>query len=484
MNYSLASLEIAVVLLGLGLLLLDLWAPETLRRRLGCIAALGLGAILVFSFSGAVVSDPETTAFGGMFIQDTNALFFKRLFLVAGILVLLLASDFADRILAGHTEYASLVLFALAGMMCAASANDLALLFVSVELITVSFYVLVSYQRNRLTSLEAGVKYLILGALSSAFLVFGIALVYGTTGALRFPDLAVATSGQSLDPLLQVGLLLILAGLAFKIAAVPMQIWAPDVYQGAPTPSTAFLAIGSKAAGFVLLIRFLTSGIPQVAASWNHLLAVIAGATLLYGNLAAIPQRGLKRIMGYSSIAHAGYLLLGLVALSSEGRSAMLFYLAAYLFAVLTVFSVLSAVLRDADSDDISAVAGLHRRSPFLATALTLGLLSLAGIPPLAGFFGKFLLLKALLAHASRDPASYWLTGAALFGIVVSFYYYLGIVRAVYWGEPLTDKPAPEIRMGRTLSCAVAVCVVALLVLGLAPGTLVSMSQWAVTAVR
>src|SRR6266545_4376085 len=346
MNYSLTILEMAVIAIGLGLLLLDLWTPIEHRRQLGYAAAAALGFVLLFSFSSFVDSGATATAFGGMYVQDGLALFFKRFSLVAAIVVLIMSVEFADRIPAGISEYYALILFALSGMMFAASANDFSLLFVSVELITVTFYVLTGFQRSRLLSLEAGVKYLILGALSSAFLVFGIALVFGTTGTLNFTELTATASQFPANKIFLLGLLLVLAGLGFKIAAFPFQIWAPDVYQGSPAPTTAFLAVGSKAAGFVLLLRVLFNAVPQVTARWTSLFIGISAVTILYGNLCAIPQRSLKRLLGYSSIAHAGYLLLGVAALTSAGQSAVLFYLSGYLFTTVAAFTVIALVMR------------------------------------------------------------------------------------------------------------------------------------------
>jgi NADH-quinone oxidoreductase subunit N len=276
-------------------------------------------------------------------------------------------------------------------MLFASSANHFALLFVSLELITITFYVLTSFQRARLASLEAGVKYLVIGALSTAFTVFGIALVYGISrGKLNFHELAVAAPELAGNKMFLLGVLLILVGLGFKIAMFPFQIWAPDVYQGAPVPTTAFLAIGSKAAGFVLLLRVLFTAVPAIAAQWTHLLIIISAVTILYGNLCAIPQQNLKRLLGYSSIAHAGYLLLGIAALNGAGQAAVLYYLSGYLFTVLAAFTVICVALRQLDHEDIAGLAGLGRRSPLLAATMTLAMVSLAGIPPLAGFFGKF----------------------------------------------------------------------------------------------
>src|SRR5258706_8804085 len=240
-------------------------------------------------------------------------------------------------------------------MLFASSVNDFSLLFVSLELITITFYVLTSFQRARLGSLEAGVKYLIIGALSTSFTVFGIALVYGISGKLNFAELAAVAGSLSQNKIFLCGLLLVMVGLGFKIAAFPFQIWTPDVYQGSPAPTTAFLAVGSKAAGFVLLLRVLFTAVPVITLQWSSLLITISAVTILYGNLCAIPQRNIKRLLGYSSIAHAGYMLLGIAALSKAGQSAILYYLSGYLFTVLGAFTVICVVMRQVDSEDVSA---------------------------------------------------------------------------------------------------------------------------------
>src|SRR6266516_4527266 len=285
MNIALLSHEGLVLALGLGLLLADLWLPVSARRKLGYAAAVGLAAILFYSLL-AVHPRPDEIqyAFGRMYVLDDLALFFKRFFLLAALIVLLMSVEFADRILAGIAEYYTLILFALTGMLFAASANDFALLFVSLELITITFYVLTSFQRSEITSLEAGVKYLIIGAVSTSFTVFGIALVYGMSGKLNFAELASVAEGLRENKVFLFGLLLLMVGLGFKIAAFPFQIWAPDVYQGSPAPTAAFLAVVSKAAGFVLLLRVLFSAVPDITAHWTKLLMTISAITILYGN--------------------------------------------------------------------------------------------------------------------------------------------------------------------------------------------------------
>jgi NADH-quinone oxidoreductase subunit N len=479
MNLSLMSLEISVVALGLAILLADLWLPPARKRAIGYAAAAALGLLFLNSFTGhCSCALLDQSAFGGMFVQDALSVFFKRFFLLAAVLVLVLSVEFSDRIAAGISEYYSLMIFALAGMLFAASANDFVMLFVSVELITITFYVLTSFQRARLVSLESGVKYLILGSLSSAIMVYGIALVWGTTGHFNFAELAQVAAKFADNKVFLFGVLFVLAGLAFKIAAFPFQIWTPDVYQGAPTPTTAFLAVGSKAAGVVLVLRFLFSAIPEVTAHWNKLLIIISGITILYGNLCALPQRNLKRLMGYSSIAHAGYLLLGIAALSSAGRSAVLYYLSGYLFTVLAAFAVIALVMRHLDSEDISGLAGLNQRSPLLAATMTMAMVSLAGIPPLAGFFGKFLLLKAVVEQAPAYHAYYYLVCAALAGVVISLYYYFGVVRAIYWSRTTPDLS--PIAMSLPARISLLVCLAGMLWLGIAPQTLLSLTEQAV----
>jgi len=269
MNSSLINLELCVIGIGLVLMLADLFVPAERRKFIAYAAIAALSFLLAISFSGNGSCSMTGTAFHGSFINDGLSLFFKQFFMVAAILVLFIAVEFSDRIVAA-AEYYSLIVFALAGMLFAASSNDFAMLFVSIELITITFYVLVSFQRSKLASLEAGVKYLILGALSSAFMIFGIALIWGTTGKLNFTELAAVAPQFADSRIFLLGVLLVLVGLGFKISAFPFQIWTPDVYQGAPAPTTAFLAIGSKAAGFVLLLRVLFTAVPAVHHFRHH----------------------------------------------------------------------------------------------------------------------------------------------------------------------------------------------------------------------
>ena len=464
------QLEMMVVVLGLVVLIADLAMPPSKRRLIGHLSAVALGMVFLFSLRDSyvgLINESTDLFFNSRYKIDGLAIFFKRFFLLAAIFVLIFAVDFADRIRSGISEYYAFIIFALAGMMFASSANDFSMLFVSIELITVTFYILVSYQRHRLQSLEAGVKYLILGAVASAFMIYGIALIFGEAESLKFEDLYAKQSELIGNKVFLFGMLFLFAGLAFKISAFPFQVWAPDVYQGAPTPTTAFLALGSKAAGFVLLIRLLVFSMPDLTREWTALLIAISAVTILYGNLCALPQRNLKRLLAYSGIANAGYLLMGIVAQSEAGTAAILYYLAGYLFALVTVFLIINLLTREGEGEDISCLENLNKRSPFLAIAMTLAAVSLAGIPPLAGFFGKFLLIKSVAVEAFGNTGYFALLGVAVFGVVISIYYYFGIVRAIFWNHKADDKTS--IFVGIPIRFALICCFAGMLYLGLLP---------------
>ena len=464
------QLEMMVLVLGLVVLIADLWMAPSKRRLIGHLSALSLGIIFLLSLRESyvdLVNESTDIFFNSRYKIDGLAIFFKRFFILAAIFVLIFAVDFADRIRSGFSEYYAFIIFALAGMMFAASANDFSMLFVSIELITITFYILVSYQRHRLQSLEAGVKYLILGAVSSAFMIYGIALIFGEAGSLKFEDLHAKQSELLGSKVFLFGMLFLFAGLAFKISAFPFQVWAPDVYQGAPTPTTAFLALGSKAAGFVLLIRLLVISLPDLTREWTTLFICISAVTILYGNLCALPQRNLKRLLAYSGIANAGYLLMGIVAQSEAGTAAILYYLAGYLFALITIFLIINLLTKEGEGEDISCLENLNNRSPFLAVAMTLAVVSLAGIPPLAGFFGKFLLIKSVATEAFGNIGYFVLLAVAVFGVVASIFYYFGIVRTVFWNHKV-DEITP-VSVGLPIRFVLVSCVVGILYLGLLP---------------
>ncbi len=460
------ALEIAVLAWGLILLLAETFAGKASRRGFALAAILGLAAVLIATFFLAPAPPAAATGFWSFYTADPLAIFFKRFALVTTILVLVMAMDYAPAIRmgvpaanpqAGLGEFFTLPIFTCAGLMWMASAIDFVMIFVSLELVTMSFYVLVSFTRRNPATLEAGVKYLILSALSTGFLVYGITWIFGVTGETNLARIGFVLATQDFDKIpLLFGIALVLVAVGFKIAAVPFQIWVPDVYQGAPTPVTAFLSVGSKAAGFVVLLRVLTpfSMLPQV----SRLLVGVAALTLIYGNFAALPQTNLKRLLAYSSIAHAGYLLIGVVTFAG---AAVVYYLVAYLLMTLLCFAVLIVVGNSA-GDQIEDYAGLAQRSPFLAFAMLIGMISLAGVPFTAGFLGKFFIFDAALR---QHQTLLVVIGVATVGC--GFYYYLKVVRAMYWLTPPADsKP---VRLSALSRLTMVLLIAAIFVLGVYP---------------
>jgi len=476
---GLGAVQLEALLVGLALatLLGDAFWPTLNKRSLGLGLAALVTLVLFYSFT---LSAETTTHFHGMYRLDSLALYFKRLFLVATLMVLVMGSEFVERFESGVAEFYALVLLAATGMLLTASANDFILMFVALELITITFYVLTSFLRRQVQSLEAGTKYLILGALASGFTVYGIAYIFGTTGTTNFDTLSAQLSTLHTPPsaAFTLGMLLVMTGLGFKIASVPFQIWAPDVYQGAPTPVTAFLAVGSKAAGFALLLRVLLVGLLPVSALWTMLVLVLAAATLLYGNLGALPQTNIKRLMGYSSIGHAGYMLMGIAAVNALGAGAVLFYLGQYAVTNLCAFLAIIVVTNATKTDEISGFAGLGRRSPLLGLALFAALMSLAGVPPLSGFFGKFQLFAAVIERAATDWHYYVLAGIGSVAVVISLYFYLNVARAIYLAEP--SDPTP-ISVSGPVRVALWACLVAIIGLGIFQRPLVEAAVKAAT---
>ncbi|MBI2506504.1 MAG: NADH-quinone oxidoreductase subunit N [Candidatus Latescibacteria bacterium] len=456
------QLEIALALLALLVLIREALRPVASARALG----LGLAGLVLLLLAYSFTMKPvEGALYSGMYRLDEFALFSKRLFLLATVLALALAAEFSPRLEGGGAEQYVITLLAAIGMLLIGSVNDFALLFVALELITISFYVLTSYLRRQLPSLEAGTKYLIIGALSGSLTMYGISYLFGATGATNLDQVAASLRQQGGGGgIFLFGMVLVLLGLSFKLAAFPGQMWAPDVYQGAPAPVTAFLAVGSKAAGFVLLMRLLYTGFLGAHQIWGPLVLWAAAITLLYGNLGALFQHNLKRLLGYSSIAHAGYLLLGVAALNSLGAAALLFYLVQYAFTVMCAFLAIIALGRATGSEELESCAGLHRRSPLLAVALVISMLSLAGLPPLAGFFGKLLLLLAIFERV--DGLNSYMVVALLTsgGVLISFYYYFGVARAVYLEE---GASAQAISLNGATRLGLIFCIGAILILGI-----------------
>jgi NADH-quinone oxidoreductase subunit N len=459
-------LEIAVLVLGMLILMIEAFAGKIDKRALAFAAIIGLAIVLVASFSVArSPSLPHPTGLWNFYTADRLAIFFKQFALVTTIFVLIMMIDYAPVLRnsfvcstpqAGLGEFVALPLFTCAGLMFLVSAIDFAFIFVSLELVTVSFYVLISFTRRNPLTLEAGMKYLVLSALSTAFLVYGIAWIFGATGQTNLHRLTQVLANPATNAgAALLGIVFVLVALGFKVAAVPFQIWVPDVYQGAPTPVTAYLSVGSKAAGFIVLIRVLQPfmNLPQT----QRLIFVIALLTLIYGNLAALPQTDLKRLLAYSSIAHAGYLLIGVVCFDVR---AIVFYLVAYLLMTLLSFAVLIIVAQQT-GDEISDFDGLAKRSPFLAFAMLIGMVSLAGLPFTAGFLGKFYIFYA--AVLQRQIA---LIVVGVISVGCGFYYYLKVVRAMYWQSADTTDAIGVNPLSRV---AISTLVIATVWLGIYP---------------
>lgn len=471
------ALEIAVLVLGLFILLLEAFLKEEDKRVFAWSGISGLCIVFVLSFF--VEHQPALIAaegFRGLYASDFLAMFYKRFALLTTIVILVMAVEYRQTLTrntaggdssATFSEYVALPVITCAGLMWMASAADFIMVFVSLELVTISFYVLVAYMRRSALSLEAGVKYLILGALATGFLVYGITWIYGMTGQTNFAMIsAVLASGEVLRTPLLFGVLLVLVGLAFKVAAFPFHIWVPDVYQGAPTPTAAFLSVGSKAAGFLILLRVIEtfSVVPAIASKVMAVVTALAALTLLFGNLAALPQNNLKRLLAYSSIAHAGFLLMGVAALSGRAVS---FYLAGYLLMTLLAFLVMILVARQTGGDEISDFRGLATRSPFLAFTMLIAMVSLAGLPFTVGFLGKFLIFAA----AVREQL--WLLVAiGVLAVGAGFYYYLKVVRAMFWQTAENTASIPVSPLSKT---TLALLTTLILVFGVWPEPILAM---------
>ena len=422
MDLSLLLPEISIVVVMTLIVLLEIFLPEWTHRfslRLNLAGILGVACVLLAALHR------RGTVFDGMYSSDSFAFFFKFLFLATAGCVFLMKQESSLKV--REAEFHLLFWGALLGMFFLVSSKHFLLFFISLELLTLSLYILTAYTQGSLASIEAGLKYLILGSLASAFLLYGVSLIYASSGTLSFDELQNVLKEGGSSWILITGFLLVISALGFKVAAVPFHVWVPDVYQGAPTPVVAFLSVASKSAGFAAFLRILFG----ILGSWSHerriLFGLLGSMTLLYGNLGALVQKDIKRLLGYSSIAHAGFLLMALASEKDGAASSLIYYLMAYAVSNLTIFLAVSMV----GDSKLENYAGLSRRSPLLAGGMFLALLSLAGVPPLAGFFGKFFVLLSLAKNR--------LFGIVFLGainVAISLYYYLSVVRILYFEKP------------------------------------------------
>ncbi len=450
---------------GLGVLMVviffvGVWSRGEDRRRVGVIAAVGL----VLLFGVAWRSEPGAALFGGSFVQDELAVFAKRLFLLATIIgvlgsLALRGATFARR----ATEYHLAILASLLGMLVLASARDLILLFVAFELMSIPLYYLAGFLKREEEAVEAALKFFLVGTVSSAILVYGLSFLYGISGTTDLRGIATALQGD--HPLMVLGMVLALGGLGFKIAAFPFHMWVPDTYEAASTPFVAWLSVAPKAAGFIVIFRLYLEGVGDRVLLWVPLAAGLATITIIAGNLMAIPQQNLKRLLAYSGIAHIGYMLVGFAAVSASGVAMMLFYLVAYLFGNMGAFLVVEAVAQSEGSESIAAYRGLAQRSPVLALCMLLFLLSLGGIPFVAGFWAKLYVF-----WAAAEQGLYWLVLVGAVLTVVALFYYLLVAKRMYIDAP--EKTAPLV-VEPLLRFSILLCVLGVVGMGLYPKPLV-----------
>jgi NADH-quinone oxidoreductase subunit N len=447
-------------------LTIDFAFPKVPKEQLAYWSIGGLVVVLL-NLVWFDIAEVSGTLFNHMFVLDRMALFFKEFIVGATMLVILISIEYIQRFRFFRGEYFFLILMSALGMMFMASANDLLSLFVTLEFSTFGFYVLVTYLRDDAASNEAGLKFFVLGVFVAGLLAYGISLVYGETGKLLFSDLSQARGTTGLA----IGYLLIFAALGFKIGAAPFHSWIPDTYHGAPTPVTAFLSIAPKAAAFAVLLRLFFVSLASFKPQWVLLLVGVSILSMTYGNVVAIAQKNIKRLLAYSGIAQIGNILIGLAAGTKMGEDAILFYLLTYLFANLGAFAVVVAVSHLIQSDQIDDYAGLGRRSPFLAFAMLVFLLSLAGVPPLAGFIGKLYIFAAAIKEGL-----YTLLIVGLINIVISMYYYLIVVKKMYIVEPIDPTP---LRVSGPIKAVIYVGLAGSLIIGIYPQPFM---DWVVSA--
>ena len=470
---KLASPEAIVVVTVLAVLAIGLTnGRETASVICSIVATLGLATAI-----GTVFMLPQNaTLFGGMLVITPLTSLFKIICLALALFTVFLART--NRESRNPGEYLAMLLLATIGLMLLVGSEELLVIFIGLELTGLSLYVMVAFDKTDVRSAEAGLKYFLFGSTASAFTLFGISLIYGMSGTTSLAAMGQKLTIGHVQPLLAIGIVMTLIGFAFKIAAAPFHLWAPDAYQGAPVSSAAFIASGSKVASFVVLGKIVLVGFAPVhgsanwhamVAGWSPVLAALAALSILVGNLVALAQTNVRRLLAYSAVAHAGYTLLGLIAGGRDGFSATLFYTTAYAITLVGAFSVVALVRRETGGDDFSDFSGLWRRSPLLAGCMAIFMLSLAGIPPLAGFFGKFYLFSAAL-RAGGDHGLLWLVALALFGSLISLYYYLIVLKVIFVDESATQTSVVKVDLLSRMSLTLLALLV--LVLGITPEAL------------
>jgi NADH-quinone oxidoreductase subunit N len=478
LNFELLIPELTLAGVAIIVILLDL-----VVKRKGLLPVVSIaGVVVAAGFAIAMWGGGSQALFNNMLAVDNFAIFFKLLFLAIAALVILSSVDYVSKFARFQGEYYALVLLSALGMMLMAATAELISIYIALELTSISLYVLVGFLKDP-KSTEASLKYLLLGAVASAVLLFGMALVFGFTGQTHLGEIAGAIQGMSLagvldSPGLILGMVLMVAGFGFKIAAIPFHMWVPDVYEGAPTPITAYLSVASKAAGFAIILRVFYSafGLPSwLSLDWGLVFAVLAAIGMTLGNVIAIPQTNIKRMLGYSSIAQAGYLMVGLAVVGFSpaaevvGRSSLLFFLASYALTNLGAFTAIIAISNKVDSDLIQDYSGMGKRAPLLALALTLCLISLIGMPPAAGFMAKFYIFSGAVQHDLL-----WLVIIAVINSVISAYYYLRVVKVMWLGKPASEGKVPSsgaLRLALSLSC------LGVLLLGVIPGYIMKLAE-------
>lgn len=452
--------ELSVVVLAIVMIVVKLVTGCNQAKVYGGLSVVWLAATIA-----VMVLNPAegVLTWGRMLYIDTYANYFRVIILISAILVQLAAISYVDKLGYRKAEFFALLNFCLLGMMVFAAAGDLITMYLGLEVMTMSFIVLIAFVRYDNLATEGGMKYLILSAMSSAVMLYGMSVVYGYFGTTVFADMAVGSGQESrLSAFLVMGIVMIMAGFAFKVSAVPFHMWAPDIYQAAPTPVAGFLAVGSKAAALALLTRMLLILFPDYQAIWAPVLVAFALLSVIFGNLVAIAQKDVKRMLAYSSIAQVGYLLLGILAASHFGTMAMMYYITAYVFANTGAFIVVSAWEEKEHTTWRDDYIGMSSRSPFLAAAMFVFLVSLGGLPPMGGFIGKFLLFTATI------QAEYLLVALiALLMSMISVYYYFLVVKAMYVTKPADGANLQHVPMSNGIFIALVVCVVMSVVLGL-----------------